>query len=90
MLRLAEVYFRMLSLVSTNRPKVNVRQTLIGGPFSVTNTRNGDSLLGRLTQSIQDLHYYVSTTAFITPWFIFSAHSSTWLVYCNTYACCAN
>ena len=39
---------------SPKRPKV--RQTF-GCPFSVINTRNGDSLLGRLTQSSRDLHF---------------------------------
>ena len=39
---------------SQKRPKV--RQTS-GGPFSVINTRNEDSLLGRLTQSSRDLHF---------------------------------
>ena len=44
----------LLGGTTPKRPKV--RQTF-DRPFSVINMRNGDSLLGHLTQSSQDLHF---------------------------------
>ena len=65
---------------SPKRPKV--RQTFTG-PFSVINTRNEDSLLGRLMQSSRDLHFEWPLCGHGSNYLhygLFCAHSGGWLV----------